>query len=90
MTIRATIEIVPFGEDEEKYPIYTVEVFQTKAHKGDLLDYGYKIFDHNNNTSKSQAGRTLQVGAGYVLRHRQRDGALELLRRVLESHILHI
>lgn len=90
MTVRATIEMVPFGEDEEKFPIFTVEVFQTKSHKGDLKDYGYKIFEHNNNIPEGQAGKTLQVGAGYVLRHHQRKGALELFRRVLESHILHI
>lgn len=79
MTLRATIEIVPFGEEESKHTLFTFNISNVgMLRRGgfgyDLYEYRAEVFDRDNVII-----RTIED-----VEHVRRDGACDLVRKVLE------
>ncbi len=90
MTLGVKLDIIPLGIEDGRRTIYTVKIGQvdTQDRVGDFRDYDYEILEHNDMIPKGMAGSVLVVGRGQVLHHKRGDRALELVRRVLENHLL--
>ncbi len=90
MTLKVTIEIVRRGDPLDRDTTNTVEISQVddQDRSGGSRDYEYRVLEHNHMLKKGEAGQIMVVGTGKVLGHRRSLGALELLRRVLEEHVL--
>lgn len=74
MTLRVTLEIVPFGVEAEKYTINTLEIYNTGNIGFGLCSYEAKLI--------SDGGTELQKVVG--IEHLRQDGAMSLARKVLE------
>lgn len=78
MTLRMTLEIVPYGVEEDKYDIMTLDISNTGTVKNEgfgniYCSYEYSFKDHSGEVLKS----------GNIIEHNRRDGAVELVRKVL-------
>lgn len=90
MTLKVTIEILRTGDPLDRDTTNTVEISQVdeQDRSGGTRDYDYRVLEHNHMIPVGQAGNVMIVGTGKILGHRRSLGALELLRRVLEEHVL--
>lgn len=90
MTLRVTLEIVPFGEEELSYPIYRVDIHnigivRNMGFGNVICKYKVEVFKHNNEAEQ----RTLEApewelqSAHELPEHNRRDGALVCLQKVL-------
>lgn len=77
MTMRITIEIVPFGEEEAKYTLSSIDVSNLG---GALGYYAYSVKKINKNIDGSETEIVYPE-----VRHLRKDGYLELSRIVLDS-----
>lgn len=87
MTLEVKLDIIPFGIRANRHTIFTVKIDRTAQHE-DGRDYDYEILEYNDMIPKGEAGYVLVVGRGEIKGHRSGDRALELVRRVLENHLL--
>lgn len=87
MTLEVKLDIIPFGIRANRHTIFTVKIDRTADH-ADGRDYDYEILEYNDMIPEGEAGHVLVVGCGEILGHRSGDRALELVRRVLENHLL--
>lgn len=80
MTLRCTIEIVPFGVEENKRQIFRFDI----TNNGAVVDgddhclYSVKV--------KNQDGELIRGYMGLV--HRRSDGAVKLVKRALERFLV--
>ena len=90
MTLRVTFTVHPPADAErEPHKIYEVVVSQLGTRENlPVRDYDYSIYEHNTAIPTGMAGRVLRVGNGVIEKHTRSDRALELVRRVLEDHLL--
>ena len=95
MTLEVTVDIVPFGERVGRRPIFKVKIERVdhraqrfNSEDDGVRDYTYQILEINDMIPKDQAGHVLVVGRGEIFGHKASDRALELVRRVLEEHVL--
>jgi len=88
--LRMKIEIHPSGDPLDRKVIHSVDVSQVdeQDRSTDSRDYDYVVLEHNDMIPEGHAGHKMVVGMGKILGHPRRLGALELVRRVLEEHIL--
>lgn len=73
MTLRVTLEIVPFGDEEKKYVIETINISNIGSHDGSI--YAYSV---EHNTYKQRTTDTPRV------LHKRSDGAIALAVRALQ------
>jgi len=73
MTLRVTFEIVPYGEEEAKYPLSTLNI-----HNDGTGRMGY---DRYYGTLKPHPGKPVEFEG---VNHDRRDGHLELTKKVIE------
>jgi hypothetical protein len=71
MTLRITIEIVPFGEEDKKRTIGVANISNVDGDR--ICNYEYAF--------KGDIG----VASGHIFNHDRDDGAIELSQRVLTS-----
>ncbi len=88
VTLEVRLDIIPKGDTSIRRTIYTVKISQVddQDRSDDFRDYDYEIFLKPHHMTESQTGHV--IGRGKVEGHRRGDLALELVRRVLENHIL--
>lgn len=88
--MKVTIEIVRCGDPLDRDITHTLEVSQVdeQDRSGGSRDYDFRVMAHNHMIRKGEAGNIMVVGHGKILGHRRSLGALELIRRVLEEHVL--
>ena len=72
MTLRVTVEIVPFGEEKEKRTIGVANISNIGGK--DVCNYVYNYKDNDGT-----------VVEGTIYNHDRSDGALELIHRVITS-----
>lgn len=90
MTLRVTFMVHPPADAlRDPHKIYEVVVAQ-RGERAELpvRDYDWSIYEHNQAIPTGMAGRVLRVGTGVIEKHTRSDHALELVRRVLEDHLL--
>lgn len=75
MTLRVTLEIVPFGEEQHKR---TIDVFNI-SNIGKAFDPNYHIYVVERNEYKTGSHDLLKVF------HKREDGSLVLVKKVLEA-----
>lgn len=77
MTLRVTFEIVPFGEEESKYTVGTLNIHNVKSLGLGSCEYDgtYKLISHPNFCVKRHFNGVL---------HNRQEGFLELTRKVIE------
>lgn len=92
MTMRVTIEIVPFGQESEKYPIYEIDVHNTgivedRGFGHVICSYKAELFVCNNETQQKllNSPRREKQGEFKIKEHDRRDGAIELTRKVTSA-----
>ena len=90
MTIRVTIEIVPHGNENQKYPIFKIEghnrgVVEDKGFGHVICKYDVELFRHHNETERMllEVPEWEREGQFKIREHDRRDGAIELARRML-------
>lgn len=74
MTLRVTIEIVPHGDEEQKYPIATANIHNNGNCYLGLCEYKGSIL-HGGGLEESFEG----------LKHQRQDGPWALVKRVLNA-----
>lgn len=91
MTLRMTLEIVPFGVEENKHEIYHIDmnntgVIEDKGFGHVVCSYEYFLKKPIPPILMTQGGPTHEIeGQGVVPSHDRRDGALALLQGVLNG-----
>lgn len=83
MTLRVTLEIVPFGDEDNKREIATINI--SNVGEVENLGFGHSICNYNYHCSVPMAETREDRGTGTIYNHDRRDGALELVQRVLTS-----
>lgn len=87
MTLRVTIEIVPYGNEDQKYEIYRMNI----VNNGLIRDegFGHQICKYEYSLLKPLPpilGGGFDVETqGTIKEHDRRDGAIDLIRKVLKS-----
>lgn len=78
MTLRATIEVVPFGIESEKRTIAVVEASNTGCRYSGECTYKGMVDNRH---------RDVPVWHLHGIKHVREDGALELIRKVIEQYL---
>lgn len=76
MTLRVTLEIVPFGDESKKRIIETINVSNLGRYQGDDSDLFQYVIEHNN--YKNYTDTTPRVS------HFRKDGAICLAYKALQ------
>ena len=71
MTLRVTIEVVPFGMEDEKRTVDIIDIWNIQQTPEQLDSYEF---------TSTEFGKQ-----GYVFKHQRQKGAHELIRRVLNE-----
>ena len=71
MTLRVTISVVPFGNEESEYELDQINISNIGSYKG-LTTYGVEINKY----------KTWEYD--FFVQHKREDGSTELARKVLE------
>ena len=72
MTLRVTISIVPFGNEDMEYDLDEINISNVGPSSGGLTTYGVEV-------NKYKTGKS-----DFFVQHKRRDGSTELVRKVLE------
>ena len=92
MTLRITFEIVPYGEEANKFEIFRVDIsnhglIENKGFGHEICTYDAIFYRRNNETMQTQLGyseyEAEQVLGGVL--HDRRDGPHILVKKVLEK-----
>ncbi len=93
MTLRCTLEIIPFGEEKNKeelfrFDISNIEFIRNLGFGNEICKYNVRVWRKNNQTMQN-----LLKYDEYTLErefdipeHNRRDGAIELVRKVAEIY----
>jgi hypothetical protein len=88
MTLRCTIEIVPYGNEANKslicrLDISNIEQLRDEGFGHQICKYSVKLFRHNNpNMRQLMEEKEWELSAeGEIAEHDRRDGAVELVRK---------
>lgn len=92
VTLEIKLDLIPLGIEDGRRTLFKVKISQVEGQDrtDDFRNYDYEILEHNDMIPKGMAGSVLMIGRGQVLHHKRGDRALELVRRVLENHLLGI
>ena len=71
MTLRVTISVVPFGNEDNEYELDQINISNLGSANG-LTTYGVEV-------NKYKTGKS-----DFFVQHKRRDGSTELARKVLE------
>jgi hypothetical protein len=89
MTLRITIEVIPFGDEDQKQGIYKFDIHNTGLVRNEgfgheVCSYKAEIFRFNTETIQDLLGSPEweKEGEFVVKEHDRRDGAIELARKV--------
>lgn len=77
MTLRVTLEIVPFGREDKKYTIETLNISNVTLQVPTIVK-GEDTYIIEHNDYKNYDDKTPKVP------HKREDGALTLVRKALE------
>lgn len=88
MTLRATIEIVPFGDEERKEELYRLDISNVGIVRklgfgNDICEYSVKVYRKSPSTLVTQYGfdeYTLEL-EDTIPQHNRRDGAVALVAK---------
>lgn len=86
MTLRMTVEIVPFGVEEDKRALCEIEAWNIEEIRN--LGFGHVICKYGYRLTKMPIGPYDDeevLYQGVIAEHDRRDGALELVRKVLSE-----
>ena len=92
MTLRMTVEIVPFGNEDGKYEIFVLDISNTGLIRNE--GFGHQVCSYEYNLYKpipdilkdGEDGEDYDTeSTGTIPEHDRRDGSLELIRKVLED-----
>lgn len=87
MTLRVTLEIVPHGQEDKKYPIYEVNIHNMgRSMLGDYK-YDFEVGEYTDEMGEHGPEKIYTVEGSGQVHHVRRDGALELARKVIDEHI---
>lgn len=84
MTLRMTLEIVPFGSEDDKYQLCELDIWNIEEARN--LGFGHAICRYGYRLNKKPVGRYAEeevLYQGVIPEHDRKDGALELVRKVL-------
>lgn len=89
MTLRVKFEIVPHGDEERVYEIATINISNTglvedRGFGHQICNYEYEVLQPIPEILVENVTHE-QSHTGMIGNHDRRDGAVELIRRVLES-----
>lgn len=92
MTIRATIEIVPYGEEEHAEKLFRIDVsnlgmIRDEGFGHQICNYSVRVYHHHNSTMRDLL-KTKEWELEYeqnVYEHDRRDGVLKLIERAIRS-----
>lgn len=93
MTLRVTLEVVPFGEEGGKYEIFSVDINNTgliedRGFGHQICSYEFFVKRPIPDILRQPEGPTHDIeGEGVVPSHDRRDGALRLVQAVLNTHL---
>lgn len=88
MTLRCTIEIVPYGVERNKHEICRLDISNIETIRDEgfghtICKYLVRLFRHNNPVVRDLLKTTEweHVADGEIAEHDRRDGAIELVRK---------
>lgn len=92
MTLRATIEIVPYGDETLSEKLYRIDVSNTGLIREEgfghqICSYSVRVYHHHNPTMRDLL-KTKEWELEYertIPEHDRRDGALELIEKAIRS-----
>ncbi len=92
MTLRCTIEIVPYGEEDRKEQLFRVDVSNTGLVRDEgfghhICSYSVYVYRHNNPTMRDLL-KMKEWELEYertIPEHDRRDGALKLIETAIRS-----
>jgi len=85
MTLRATIEIIPYGDEESKREIFrldisNIQLVERGAFGHDICKYSVKVY-----APESVQGSDMElIHEGVIDKHDRRDGAVALVAKAAE------
>jgi hypothetical protein len=89
MTLRVTIEIVPFGDENLKQGIFKFDIHNTGLVRNDgfgheVCSYRAELFKYNNETMQKllDSPEWEKEGEYLIKEHDRRDGSIELASKV--------
>lgn len=87
MTLRCTIEIVPYGDENRKSEICRLDISNTGTVRDEgfghqICSYSVKLFRHNNAMEQNVCGapKWELIGQEKIKEHDRRDGAVALVK----------
>lgn len=81
MTLRVTIEIVPYGDEDNKRIVETIDISNETYVRGPENDYG-ELCDYSFISSND---RMYSYVHGEISKHRRSDGYYPLIQRVMQA-----
>lgn len=83
MTLRVKLEIIPYGVEGNAYDVAEINI--SNIEEVENLGFGHSICNYKYHCSVP-VGETMETRAeGMIYNHDRRDGAIELVQRVLTS-----
>lgn len=90
MTLRATIEIVPYGDESQKREIYRLDVsnignLRNEGFGNEICRYKATLFGRVLDYFNPAPGEKWEViDVSFIEEHNRRDGAVSLIRKAAE------
>ncbi len=87
MTLRATIEIIPYGDEESKREIFrldisNIQLVERGAFGHDICKYSVKVYAPESVHAATQLMELIHEGV--IDKHDRRDGAVALVAKAAE------
>lgn len=84
MTLRVRFEIVPYGDESQSYRINTIKVnnigvVENLGFGNQICSYEYFLYQEDI------LGDTTEITNGCISRHNRKDGAIELVKKILNQ-----
>lgn len=93
MTLRTTLEIIPFGNEDNKYPIFRISIHNIETIRDEGFGHVYckykvEIEKYNNETIQKFGNPEWELEEELIIsEHDRRDGALSLVKKALDLAI---
>ncbi len=90
MTLRTTLEIIPFGNEDNKYSIFRINIHNIETLRNEgfgniYCKYKVELQKYNNETIQKFGRPEWETEEEFEIpEHNRRDGALSLVKKALD------
>ena len=80
MTLRVTFDIVPFGQEIEKYSIGQVDI-------SNINRIGFDLYDYKCTFTLLEKGVQKPTIEEYFIEHSRKDGFIKLVKKAIDAYL---